>query len=102
MGRVAMDERPIPDQYGYLRGLSSGAQGLIISFVNQGEPNLYHSAMAVIQNFRPKSLEEIQTRYYSGRHIQAKPYIVERKHLVDEIIAFCFERYRKKHNNADS
>lgn len=62
------------NDYSYLSGLSPEAQKVIIDKVERGEPNLYHSIMAVLGNRRQREcLKDFETekkhyRKYSKRN----------------------------------
>ena len=80
--------------YAYLDGLSQEARNL----VEQGEVNLYHSAMAVIDNMTKKKIQpkEDIKEHYLGLS-KKKKHVEGKMDLVEEIFELCWERYKSKH-----
>lgn len=88
---------PAPDQYGYLQGLSAGAQALIIDKIQEGEPNLYHSIMSVIDGKLTQGKDSLQEYYYE-KFGSKRAYIKENWSLVCEIFDFCWKKNIQKNS----
>ena len=72
----------------YLSPLSDKCQ----EFVLNNSPNLYHSIMAILDNYNFASCEEMLI-FYMGKYSTARPYLVKNKKLVEEVAALCWKRY---------
>ena len=83
------------DGYAYLSKLSPSAKGLVISLVDKGEPNLYHSIMAVIKNMDNKPKEDIMNYYYE-HYSEKRQYVKTHWSLICEIFDLCWNKYQKK------
>lgn len=79
------------DDYRYLNDLSKEAKDFIISVVNKGEKNIYHSIMAVINNKYRCTKDDI-IEFYCKKYGTERPYIAENRALVCEIINFCWNK----------
>lgn len=79
------------DSYRYLDTLSPAAKELVVTHVENGETNLYHSLMSFIKNREGSSKEDI-IKFYFNRYGGARPYLVQNRHLVEEIIDFCWRK----------
>ena len=86
---------PTPENYSYLQGLSSGAQSLIIEKEKDGERNLYHSMMSVINGKIPQGKDAVRTYYYE-KYGSQRPYVKENWSLICEIFDFCWSKSLKK------
>ncbi|MBR4873882.1 MAG: hypothetical protein IKV00_08600 [Clostridia bacterium] len=86
-----------PDDYGYLNELSPEAKQLIIDLVNDGDKNLYHSIMAVIETHRGKftSINQLWS-YYSKRFGKDRSYIYTHEDEIREIMELCLVRMDRK------
>ena len=88
---------PVAEQHRYLYGLSDGAQSFIMDILNQGEPNLYHSIMSVMDGKTAQGKDAIQ-KYYYDTYACKRPYIRENWSLVCEIFDFCWKKHVHKTN----
>lgn len=79
------------DDYRYLNDLSKEAKDFVISVVNDGEKNIYHSVMAVINNKYSCTKNDI-IEFYFKKYGTKRPYIAENRSLVCEIINFCWNK----------
>ena len=87
----------VKDDYGYLDDLSPEAKQLVIDLVNDGDTNLYHSIMAVIEMHRGQFTTINQLwNYYSKRFGQKRPYIYKYEEETREIMALCLIRMDRK------
>ena len=80
------------DEFRYLNSLSDAAKQFVISLVEKGEPNLYHSIMAVLNNKRSSTKEEIKNFYYA-KYETKRPYLIEERKLVEEVMELCWNRF---------
>lgn len=87
------------NNYKYLNGLSKEAKQTIISKVNSGEVNLYHSIMAVLEGRRKRGElqnREAERKYYidySGRLTNINDI---KKHIFNEIFNYTFRKFISK------
>lgn len=79
------------DQFRYLDELSPDAKFFVIRLLDNGEPNLYHSIMAVINNNRTLSFNELVTIYFDKFSLK-RPYVKDNRILVEEVIELCWRR----------
>ena len=86
----------VTDGFTYLQGLSSGAQALIIGKIQDGEPNIYHSIMSVMDGKGDEDKSTIQ-KYYYEKYGEKRPYIKENWSLICEIFDFCWNKRMIKH-----
>lgn len=82
-------------EYAYLNGISEEARQFVISVIDHGEINIYHSVMAIMDN-KPKLNREELIEYYFKKYETKRPYLVENKPLVEEVIDLCWLRYHAK------
>lgn len=85
------------DDYRYLNGLSQETIDLVISLVNNGYPNLYHSMMAIISNRLDKGYcekEVVREQYRS--HFNDRYNIDVKLKLLDELFDLCWDRMQIK------
>ena len=68
------------------------AKQFVISLVEKGEPNLYHSIMAVLNNKRGATKEEIE-KFYFAKYETKRPYLIEKRKLVDEVMELCWKKF---------
>lgn len=80
------------DEFGYLNSISDEAKQFVISLVEQGEPNLYHSIMAVLNNKRGATKEEIE-KFYFAKYEMKRPYLYDKRELVDEVMELCWKKF---------
>lgn len=83
------------DSFRYLNPLSDEAKQFVISLVAKGEPDLYHSIMAVLNNKRGATKEEIKEFYYKKYEFK-RPYLKENCQLVDEVMELCWTKFHYK------
>lgn len=85
------------DEYRYLNGISSEAKQFVISLVDKGERNIYHSIMSVLMNKPNMTLEALE-EYYFDKFGERRPYLSENAPLVREVIALCWKKknYKRK------
>ena len=85
---------PMEDNdFKYLEGVSIEARQLVIYLINNGEKNLYHSIMAIIESHRELfSTPEDLWEYYKTRYGSTRPYIMEYENEVFEIVELCFQK----------
>ncbi len=83
------------DEYGYLRGISQEAKDFVISEVKRGHKNIYHSVMAIIQN-RPGLDQQELMEFYLSKYGEKRPYLVENKALVEEVVNLCWKRQHER------
>jgi len=83
-----------PNEYKYLNSISSEAKQFLISLVEKGEPNIYHSIASILNSKKKISKEELK-KYYFKRYGEKRPYLIENKTLVYEIIDLCWNNIRK-------
>ena len=81
------------DEYAYLR-VSDEAKQFVISLIERGEPNLYHSLMAVLANMRGIDKEEFK-KFYFSKYGNKKPYIIADHKLVEEVMDLCWDNFQK-------
>ena len=87
------------NNYKYLNGLSKEAKQTIISKINSGEVNLYHSIMAVLEGRRKRGElqnREAERKYYidySGRLTNINDI---KKHIFNEIFNYTFRKFISK------
>ena len=86
------------DEFRYLNSISDEAKQFVISLVEQGEPNLYHSIMSVLSNKRNATKEEIKDFYFMKYGIK-RPYLYIKRELVDEVIELCCRNFYLKQQN---
>ena len=89
-------EKTGQDEYAYLNHVSPEAKQFVKDMIQQGEKNIYHSIMAVLQTKPQLNLADF-TDYYFDKNRAKRPYLIENKALVSELIAYC---WRKFHNSA--
>ena len=89
--------RTAKDDYGYLDELSPEVKQLIIDLVKDGDKNLYHSIMAVIECNRGRftSIDQLW-QYYSKRFGKERSYIYKYEEEIKEIIELCLIRMDRK------
>ena len=80
------------DEYDYLNGVSPEAKQFVIKMIQQGETNLYHSIMAVIENKRDSGIDDISA-YYFAKIGAKRPYLSENQPLVQELIESCWHKF---------
>lgn len=87
----------LKDDYGYLNELPAEVKQLVIDLVNDGDTNLYHSIMAVIEMHRGQftSINQLWN-YYSKRFGQKRPYIYKYEEEIREIMELCLIRMDRK------
>lgn len=83
------------DDFDYLSALSEEAKQFVISLVEKGEPNLYHSIMAVLNYKRDLTKEEFRKFYYA-QYETKRPYLFENRKLIDEVIELCWKKFHKE------
>lgn len=93
--RVIKPYKP-KDDFSYLDALSDEAKQFVISIVNNGEKNIYHSLMAIINNV-PGSTKEEVLDYYFAKYSKKRPYLVENRSLVCEIFDLCWNRMHDRY-----
>ena len=76
---------------GYLEELSPEARDFLRQLAQEGEPNLYHSFQAVIEGGVFESPREVADYYYL-KYQRKRPYLVEKRPLVMEILEVCWRR----------
>ena len=93
----------VKDDYRYLNDLSKEAKDFVIAIINNGDKNIYHSVMAVINNKRNSDKNDI-IEFYFKKYRNKRPYIIENEPLVREIIDLCWERTHssKQSQNIDN
>lgn len=91
------------DVYPYLNALSKEAKDFIITIVDKGDKNIYHSVMAVLGSKLHWNKEKI-IEFYFKKYGRKRPYIIENEPLVREIIDLCWERTHssKQSQNIDN
>lgn len=85
----------INDDYRYLEPLSKETKDFIITQVNNGGKNLYHSIMAVLMNkFHKETIADLETE----KALYMKKYNIEEMHkeIICEIMDLCYERAKRK------
>lgn len=82
----------VRDEYAYLNDVSPEAKQFVKDMVQQGEKNIYHSIMAVLQNRPQMNLEDF-THYYFDRNKLKRPYLMENQALVTELITYCWKKF---------
>lgn len=82
------------EEYHYLDFVSNKSKEFVINLVKQGEPNLYHSVMAVINNKQNISKAELNKLYFR-KYEKKRPYLLENRELVEEVLKFCWEKCNK-------
>ena len=94
--KVGLDYyREKDDEFCYLNALSDEAKQFVITLVERGEPNLYHSIMAVLNNKKDATKQEIEKVYFEKFECK-RPYLIEKRNFVDEVIELCWKRYHHK------
>ena len=85
------------DDYGYLDELHPDVKELVISLINDGDKNLYHSIMAVIESNRGRftSINQLW-EYYSKRFGKERSYIYKYEEEIREIMELCLIRMDRK------
>lgn len=83
------------DYYEYLNGISDEAKQFVISAVNEGEKNIYHSVMAILSN-KPNLSEKELEEYYFNKYGSKRLYLLENTSLVCEVISLCWHRFHSK------
>lgn len=87
------------DIYSYLRGLSQEAQEIIITKIERGETNLYHSIMAILAGREKHGTlkdRETENKHYR-EHSKRKTDISDiSEPLFDEIFNYVFARFESK------
>ena len=79
------------DEYKYLSEVSQATKEFIISIVDRGEKNIYHSCMAVINNHPTSTKEELIT-YYLNTYSPKRPYLLEHEQCLREVFDLCWTR----------
>ena len=82
----------VRDEYAYLNHVSPEAKQFVQDMIQQGEKNIYHSIMAVLQNRPQMNLEDF-TDYYFDRNKLKRPYLMENQALVTELITYCWKKF---------
>ena len=83
----------------YLNDLSNEARDFVISVINNGERNIYHSIMAILNN-KPGMSEEALQKYYFKKYGEKRPYLLENASIVCEVISVCWHKFNnKRHSN---
>ena len=79
--------------YNYLNDLSPQTKQLVIDLVNDGDKNLYHSVMAIIETHRGQfsSVDDLW-KYYSKRYGNSRSYIYTYEEEIREIMELCLAR----------
>ena len=85
----------IPEGYGYLRELSPAARGFVISKIEEGEPNIYHSIMAVLERKTNEPKEQVM-EYYYAKFALKRDYIKNNWGLVCEVFNLCWRNWQRK------
>jgi len=76
--------------YDYLNELSPETKQLVIDLVNDGDKNLYHSIMAIIESHRGQfSTVDDLWNYYSKRYGHSRSYIYTYEEEIREIMELC-------------
>lgn len=88
----------VPDAYAYLNYVSPEAKQFVQNMIQQGEKNIYHSIMAVLQTRPQLNLADFSD-YYFNKNKFKRPYLIENQTLVNELIAYC---WRKFHNSTQA
>lgn len=83
------------DEYAYLDGVSTAAKRFVQDLVDQGEVNLYHSIMSIMPASPYLTAKELSD-FYLKRFGSKRPYLLENRQLVDEIIGYCWEKFHAK------
>lgn len=86
-----VSETKILDNYRYLDSLSNEAKQLVISLVEKGEPNLYHSFMSVLNQKKDITKEDVHNFYYV-KNSHRRPYLDKNRNLVDEVFELCWNQ----------
>lgn len=86
------------DEFRYLNSISDEAKQFVISLVENGEPNIYHSIMAVLNNKKNITMEEIKN-FYFAKYGMKRPYLCEKRELVNEVIELCYRNFYFKNRN---
>ena len=84
----------VDHNYAYLNGISEEAKQFVISVVNKGEKNIYHSIMAILGGKSQLSKEELKA-YYFQKYRTKRPYLIENSDLVSEVINLCWDKSHK-------
>ena len=82
-------------EYVYLDSVSTAAKQFAQDLVNQGEANLYHSIMAIMSTLPNLTTKELSD-FYLKKFGSKRPYLLENRQLVDEIIGYCWEKFHAK------
>lgn len=92
-----MESNTVRDDYRYLDELSPEAKQLVINLVNDGDKNLYHSIMAVIECNRGRftSINQLW-EYYSKRFGKERSYIYKYEDEIREVMELCLIRMDRK------
>ena len=85
----------VDHNYAYLNGISEEAKHFVISVVDKGEKNIYHSIMAILSTKSQLRKEELKA-YYFQKYRTKRPYLIENSGLVTEVINLCWDKF---HNN---
>lgn len=83
------------DAYAYLDSVSAEAKKFVQDLVSRGEANLYHSVMSIMStapNLTPKEFSD----FYMEKLGSQRPYLLENRQLVDEIIDCCWRKFHFK------
>ena len=83
------------DDYAYLNSISDEAKQFVISVVDEGEKNIYHSVMAILNNKSNLSEKELK-EYYFNKYGSKRPYLLENTSLVCEVISLCWHNFHSK------
>lgn len=91
------EPQTVKDDYGYLDELPPEVKRLVIDLVNDGDKNLYHSIMAVIECNRGRftSINQLW-EYYSKRFGKERSYIYKYEEEIREIMELCLIRMDRK------
>ena len=86
------------EDFGYLNGLSDEAKDLVISLVERGDKNLYHSIMAIVnsQVKKKRNIKANQVKQYYKDKYAYRQYVLEYWDLVSEVFDLCWSKYHKK------
>lgn len=82
----------VRDEYAYLNHVSPEAKQFVQDMIQQGEKNIYHSIMAVLQTRPQLNLADF-TDYYFEKNRAKRPYLAENQTLVSELIAYCWMKF---------
>ncbi len=83
------------DAYAYLDSVSAEAKKFVQDLVSRGEANLYHSVMSTMSTVPNLTSEEF-SNFYLKKLGSQRPYLLENRQLVDEIIDCCWKKFHFK------